>query len=659
MAVLVRKNQAPVCTVAPTLWAQGTANPTTVQQNRPVFCTFGTWTVDSDRWYMRQWRWLVNGVEVSGDEGNMPFYDVAGTIGDTIACRMDVVNDTGQTTSITTASATVIADARTVRTSASLGYKTSKTTGSISAGSNVLTVASVTGFSVNDWVIVSVGGEAGLGLRGTEGVGGAWPPLAYANAAAMNADTSKATGTFAWLRDTGDVYIWSGSAWAQDTRYYYYLKVVPRALVAKITAIDVGAKTFTLNYNATVAATNADVYFDNTRPHFAIYTGSSWDQNLIEFPAGIFAFSDCLPEVVSGFVTTVATGRTIKGAGDTTIFKSPPGVGARWGFGSSSDCHYRDLKIVGSVASPTSFCFNSYKMVNNVAAAAFPSPVGDGLYMATCTYSTSRNVTFEGCFRSFLVGSGSYNFAADCDISSVGLEGYVQWQYQWADTSFGGAWRCSVDCGVIEPCFEPFRSTSIYFKDCVGVNAQAALNTCGDVVFDNFQVTWEEGAGVTPSGINKYLLVGDWLLNINANIDPSSALPRIPSWIRNLTFVQTGTPYGPSDMTPGQAIPISPTFERTSNGLPSVLISGGYPNVPNGLIQAPRDVGRVAIDSAANVAIRGMRVDFADPSGASSVITLNSSSNGLGMVRQCVVDSVSANGSAEVANITNAEYEAL
>ncbi len=95
-----------------------------------------------------------------------------------------------------------------VQAGTALAFKNYSTTGTISGASNSLVVSSNPGFQIGDAIIVETGGEAGLGARGTKGVGGTWPTLSYANAAAMNADTSKPDGQHAWLLDTGDVYFW-------------------------------------------------------------------------------------------------------------------------------------------------------------------------------------------------------------------------------------------------------------------------------------------------------------------------------------------------------------------------------------------------------------------------------------------------------------------
>jgi hypothetical protein len=664
MAIPTLKNVLPICTVYPTLWAQGVAQPAKVQQNRSVFCTFGTWIFDSDSWIRREWRWYVNGVAVAGDDGNMPFYDVVDAIGATIHCVLTAINDAGHSTAVETEAAIVIADARTTLTAASLGFKTSQTIGSISAASKTLTVASTAGFTVNDYIIIETGGEAGRGLRGSEGVGGAWPPHSYADEAAMRADTQSSL-YYAWVHSTGDVWYWDTitSAWKQDTRYYYFAKAIPRMHVAKITAI--GANTFTLDTPAAVSTSNANVYFDNTRPQWAIGNRAAYDNKIIAYPAGTYVFSNYLAEVKfgAGFVSTVATGLTIQGVGrDQTFFKAPNGGCAQWNFvggDSTNDCHFRDLTFLGSCTSHEKYAFHAHRMLSSLV---LPNSSGDGIVLS-CPYSTARRVTFKNCFRSFTVSRQPYCFAADCRVESAGLEMYVQWQYQWADTSFGGAWRCVADCGAIEPCFEPFRSMSIYFVDCSARNGQAAINTSGDVLFDNLQLTYEEGAGVTPAARSKYSLSGDWFFNINANIDQSSALIKAPCWVRNPFFVQQGTPYGPSDKTPAKGIAGNHGFVRAT-GDAAVLISGCYPKVPVGLLEAPGYASDfVGIHSNLGLVVRGVRVKGSGPASPNSQnanISIYGTTGSAGLVANCVADTIYTVSKARKANnLTNAEYESM
>ena len=53
-----------------------------------------------------------------------------------------------------------------------IGWKNARTTGSMTVGSNVLTVADSSRFDVGDEIMVAIGGEASGGARGSSGVGG-------------------------------------------------------------------------------------------------------------------------------------------------------------------------------------------------------------------------------------------------------------------------------------------------------------------------------------------------------------------------------------------------------------------------------------------------------------------------------------------------------
>jgi hypothetical protein len=70
-----------------------------------------------------------------------------------------------------------------------------RTTGSIIAGSNQLSVDDASEIAVGDKIIVELGGEVGAGGRGTVGVGGQWPALTYASNAERDADKSRPDGT--------------------------------------------------------------------------------------------------------------------------------------------------------------------------------------------------------------------------------------------------------------------------------------------------------------------------------------------------------------------------------------------------------------------------------------------------------------------------------
>jgi len=152
------------------------------------------------------------------------------------------------------------------------------TTGSISAGSNILTVADTTAWTdaliaANlAYAIVEVGHEAGGGVFGTRGVGGQWPPTVYANSSARQA----ALGSHSNLEhvgqlDTGDVWAKSGGVWvnradgALDSSNYTLSKIHPLALVGRVVSVVRGAGQLILDVSASLSTTNANVYLDGTR----------------------------------------------------------------------------------------------------------------------------------------------------------------------------------------------------------------------------------------------------------------------------------------------------------------------------------------------------------------------------------------------------------
>lgn len=199
------------------------------------------------------------------------------------------------------------------------GMRPISTTGSISAGSNLLYVDTVEDWKLGDWVIVELGGEAtfngrAAGMRGTKGVGGYWPEANYANYTAMSADTSKESLTYGWTEDDGKNYQYDGyypnytsaktyntgdrvgagdpyinyeslidnntldppthpAAWQaldtsttwvpMETGVYYIAMAIPFALHGRVLEITSGGATLVLDKNATVSSTSANVHLDN------------------------------------------------------------------------------------------------------------------------------------------------------------------------------------------------------------------------------------------------------------------------------------------------------------------------------------------------------------------------------------------------------------
>jgi hypothetical protein len=209
-----------------------------------------------------------------------------------------------------------------VQTVRSVALRDVQTTGTIGAASTSLTVASATGFIIGDTIIIATGGEAGLGERGTGGVGGTWPALSYANEAAMLADTGQTAEALAWLEDTGDVWTWNqfgALTWViMSPARYYHQKVNPQALVTTIT--NIAGNVLTLADPSVAASTGANVYLDN-KPIIDAAQALGGTRVILDMPAGTFALSDRLT-----FFSN-RPGWTIRGAGmDNTTLLVPDGV---------------------------------------------------------------------------------------------------------------------------------------------------------------------------------------------------------------------------------------------------------------------------------------------------------------------------------------------
>ncbi len=344
------------------------------------------------------------------------------------------------------------------------------TTGSIPASSTSLTVADASGFAVNDYLIVEIGGEAGVGARGTVGVGGAWPDLSYASAAAMNADTGKPDGQYAWRTDTGNVYRSFSGVWTQQT-YYYWAKVIPRSLVARVTAK--AGNVLTLSVSAAVAATNAKVYYDNY-PVFNAHASDAIGTEIV-WPAGNFALSDmCWMQDRSNW--------HIHGTSKTaTKLFFPKGISAvaLIDFAGGSGNRVSNLCVQGNaLAQGYMIAWNPPGTDQTTARAHY------GIFFSGQTngiISDTKSIdTFQGAVISACTNTSVYRHDA---VLTEGLQEYVQWAVQGADSIGGEFADCTVTSAKLTAGIEWFRSSGNIIRNYTGSNATMSLNSV-----DNWQI---------------------------------------------------------------------------------------------------------------------------------------------------------------------------
>lgn len=534
------------------------------------------------------------------------------------------------------------------------------TTGSMSAGSDQLTVANASGLSVGDWVIVATGGEAGGGTRGSGlGVGGAWPALSYADATAMNADTSQANLTCCWLEDSGDVRYWNDdtSEWVTPpASEYYTTKVVPKALWAEIT--NKAGNVLTLSETASAATTNAPVYFDN----WGILQDEMTAGNNITLPAGAFAVSDMLR--VANF-----DGYQIIGQGwDRTKLFTPPG--ASHGGIAVTGC---DNCLLDNFSFDLNFKNDSYsfRWANGrapVASSPFPetwrgtgASWGFGVKLESVVNGTVRrfraiNGSQQAVTTSFCTNTWAYRCKAEL---TEPLRQYVQWAFQWADSWGGGCVECDVNSPYLITGFEAFKSTGVQFIRCYGRNASCAVNSSDDCLYDSLRLAIEAGSFFTTAPFA--FSTSTALIDCNRNI--SGGYATLTNRFVNPTITISGYP---DTVTPYRPI----VFTMSGTSAP-VSISGTYDTdavSPRGLIDVqPSPVsgntfGGIGVrTNTVPVTIEGIRIKSTMISPSTTNVIHLEGTNPVVSVTNSIFDGSITGSTANLTtsgNQTNAEYEA-
>jgi hypothetical protein len=388
------------------------------------------------------------------------------------------------------------------------GAKSIRCKGTITGGTDQLTLLSSNpGFAVDDRIIVEIGGESHGGLRGVgEGVGGSWPALSYANSAAREADTSQVTGTFAWMEDDGNVWRWTSATltWAQFTaaNLLYMNKVLPKALKATVTAVS--GNVLTLDTDASVTATSANVYHDSIDAinDLGVGTGqiaSIPDGVKIHAPQGHFAISEMIEIQQRTAWNLFGDGQTL-----TRIF-SPNGAPSCKLAVSGEDpdvgsyCLIRDLYLKGNLGQTDNYyglSFDTQYLTETSYSAGYQYP--HSYLFTTASNITMQDVTMEGGFQ----GVSSF-----CDnpwlrrvdvINTHEFIQYIQWLLNNADCVDGGFEEVSIDSDVTVSGIEFFASNGSQLLDSTFRNASMAVNTSGGAwLVDNCTFTFE-GNNIAP-----------------------------------------------------------------------------------------------------------------------------------------------------------------
>lgn len=538
-------------------------------------------------------------------------------------------------------------------------------TGSITGATNSLLLAHNVGFAVGDQIIVEVGGEAGAGLRGTEGVGGSWPPLKYATATAMNADTGKADGTWAADSSTGFVYTSASGVWSRRSdgggivnQGYYSFLVVPEALVAKVTAVSGDGLTLTLNTTASATATNANVYLD-CLPSYFVLTNSYADlfpvpqAVTMKTPAGSWALSGTILFWSAATAPFRSDGVRFLGAGRTqsTLFAPRGAAGLSINLGNSDSAVIRDLALRSNHGdNGYGFRAGTSEGGATVACATWIGPATGGLI---------QNIDFTDVFGCSVelnqtVGATCQN----CTLTMThGQLAYSGWQFQ-SSNGTNNLWQdITVTAVAFVKAFETFNGDSDQFIRCGGQNVGCSTNSSGGWLFGEFSSTLTTGC--RPSGNPQ--AVDEQVMTISAHAFPADGLLAKGGTIRNPRIVQQG--YTDSGFNVQKAIQVESTN-------PGITIAGQYPEggahttAAGGYFSAPSynatspEYGNLAIMiDATGCTVTGIRVDggiaIGTPGHSNHFGNISTTQAGT-VISSCVADAI--HGGSQSSNQSNSGY---
>jgi hypothetical protein len=536
------------------------------------------------------------------------------------------------------------------------GFKKLSAVGSMSAGSNILEVLSNPGFAVGDTIIVPTGGEAGGGVPGERGVGGQWPSLLYATMSARNSDTTQSVGRICGVLENGVTYDWSGAFWVSPTfgnASTYYSKIVPKALMATITAIS--GTTFTLDQTATVSTTNAAVVSD-CRPAFYSSFGhansgfSSQTGAAVFFPVGRWAFGGYNTQSIQ---FSQCNFLTVRGRSkNNTVLYSPPGCTTfSLAVQQGTSPIVEDLDVRGNFRSDKGYMtrFDSLDKYTNGLININLSSCPGAVVRRVRTYNNQQAaVSFNFC---------SVALGTDIEIiHETGHLSYQQWAINVSDCANCVIDGVSIDCPVLFSGAETFRSTGSILRNITGRNALFSTNSSDGFLIENIDLYYEAGAGdgfyTSPASYPSNQLP---LFDHNTNIDNTSGSTVGGGGIvKNFKIDVRGKVWSSET-----AITVFAMSGQANN----ILFEGQYPDKPvsqpAGLIIFPSGYSQaraVRCDAAKTFVVDGVRI--INKSGNSPIGDTFGTPSALATIRNCVIDNQTAGGT-QTNNITNAAYEAI
>lgn len=417
------------------------------------------------------------------------------------------------------------------------------TTGSMSAGDNVLTVVDASGIDVGDDVVVLNDGAPGAGARGTRGVGGEWPYMRYATAAKLLSITSLPRNTYAWSEDDGQVYLWypswagSGSpyenAWytVQSTDYFNQ-KACPGALLSRVQAK--AGNVLTLTVGGEVAVTNSTVIVDNTRRMQAAIDGVGAG-GVVIVPSGHYAMGNA--STITAENVTITGEDFTDGTEPVSQLWSPPGCpGVQFlGANTPDNVHITKLSLYGNGNE------TGYGYMRTGANKTTTLPQTNLVNITSITGMQVSHCWFTDWFQSAVQGQYNYQWHWHHNKiirSAHGFRTYTQWALDAVDGSYGIMEYNECDSPELVTAFEFFREAHSIMRYNTSRNGIYSHNAAGDSYWLDNSLTIE-----ADSKQNTHVTVTQGI-SVSLNVSPPASGFSTGSTIEGFTLVVEGPTFG-------------------------------------------------------------------------------------------------------------------
>jgi hypothetical protein len=444
---------------------------------------------------------------------------------------------------------------------------------------------------------------------------------------------------------------WTKLSARADYQDYYFDMGVPKALLAQI--INIVGTTFTLDRNATVTATNANVYFDNTDLIQDIVTdGNQPDDLELVVAAGDFAISRKITIAsITLFVTHYYDNWTLRGAGrDSTRIFTPDGVASiSCIFLQTTNCTIKDIHFEGN-ARLNGFGLQwegstdrvrgdgaGYGVEEDIAVGRFQGGIGFGTGAGIGSLGTMRDLRVTDGFAPHYLYGGACTNSWTYNCQSICTEPFLvkdSWLFQTSSTGGGGFVDCSIDSDWLVCGYETATSEQVSFIRCSGRNIICSSNSSAEIVWEDLDITVEANSQsqIIAGQLVRNILHVEPMLNINANFGVGSA----SATITRPHLVQEGHINASSEsLTTCILLNSSDNVTITGDYLDCDAGDAGYLEHPD--FAAGGGGSAISAADCENLTIDGIRIVGINTSGTGNIRSI------LGVnvdIRNCVAESI-------------------